>query len=83
MGESRPLGNVSMFIGNKDSFYPCTLDDIKMAGKKHNLERVWMRLVKQVHLMKCMQFLDRTSAEKESRRRVQTNVFIMDLRRNV
>ena len=82
-GRTRPLGNVSMFIGNKDSFYPCTLDDIKMAGKKHNLERVWMRLMKQVHLMRCTQFLDRTSHEQESRRRVQRNVFKIDLRRNV
>ena len=47
-GRKRPLGNVSMFIGNNDSFYPCTLDDIKMEGKTHNLERVWMRLMKQV-----------------------------------
>ena len=55
--EKKPkIGNVSLFIGKKDSFYPCTLDDIKMARKKRNLERVWMRLVKQVHLMKCMQF---------------------------
>ena len=81
--EKKPkIGSVSLCIGNKDSFYPCTLDDIKMAGKKHNLARVWMRLMKQGHLMKCMQFLDRTSAEQESRRRVQTNVFIIDLRRN-
>ena len=48
----RPLENVSLFIVDKDPFYPCTWTISEMAGKKQNLETMWKRLMKLVDLEK-------------------------------
>ena len=48
----RPLENVSLFIDDKDPFYPSTWTISEMAGKKKNLETMWKRLMKQVDLEK-------------------------------
>ena len=48
MGEGHQPGNVSSFIGNKDSSYPCTWT----AGKKRNLYPMWKRFMKHVDLEK-------------------------------
>ena len=37
-GRKFQIGNVSLFIVKKDYSYLCMWDDIKLAGKKHNVD---------------------------------------------
>ena len=50
MGENSKLGNVSSFIVKKGLFLSVYVDDIKLAGKKHNIDPMWKVLNKEVDL---------------------------------
>ena len=50
MGEKFQIGNVSSFIVKKDYSYLCMWDDIKLAGKKQNLDPMWKVLNNEVDL---------------------------------
>ena len=56
-GRKFQIGNVSLFIVKKDliSVY---VDDIKLAGKKQNLDPVWKVLNEEVDLGEPTSFLD-------------------------
>ena len=47
-----------MFIVKKDYFYLVYVDDIKLAGKKQNLDPMWKVLNKEVDLGEPTSFLD-------------------------
>ena len=52
------MGNVSLYIVKKDFSYLSTWDDIKLAGKKQNLDPMWKLLNKEVDLGEPTSFLD-------------------------
>ena len=51
-------GNVCSFIACKDCSYPCTWDDIKMGGKKQQVELMWKMVMHRVDLERPTTFLD-------------------------
>ena len=58
-GRKFQIGNVSLFIVRKDFSYLCVyVDDIKLAGKKQNLDPMWKVLNKEVDLGEPTFFLD-------------------------
>ena len=57
-GRKFQIGNVSLFIVKKDYSNLCNLDDIKLAGKKQNLDPMWKLLNKEVDLGEPTSFLD-------------------------
>ena len=52
------IGNVSLFIVKKEYSYLCNVDDIKLAGKKQNLNLIWKVLHEEVDLGEPTSFLD-------------------------
>ena len=52
------IGNVSLFIVKKWLFLSVYVDDIKLAGKKHNIDSMWKVLKKKVDLGEPTSFLD-------------------------
>ena len=44
-GRKFQIGNVSSFIVNKALFLSVYVDDIKLAGKKHNIDPMWKVLI--------------------------------------
>ena len=56
-GRKFQIGNVSLFIVKKDYSYLCVYD-IKLAGKKHNIDPMWKVLNKEVDLGEPTSFLD-------------------------
>ena len=57
-GRQFQIGNVSLRIVKKDFSYLCMWDDIKLAGKKQNLDPMWKALNKEVDLGEPTSFLD-------------------------
>ena len=57
-GRKFQIGNVSLFIVKKGLFLSVYVDDIKLAGKKHNLDPMWKVLNKEVDLGDPTSFLD-------------------------
>ena len=49
-GRKFQIGNVSLFIVKKDCSYSVYVDDIKLSGKKHNIDPMWKVLNKEVDL---------------------------------
>ena len=56
-GRKFQIGNVSLYIVKKDYSY-LYVDDIKLAGKKQNLDPMWKLLNKEVNLGEPTSFLD-------------------------
>ena len=56
-GRRVQIGNVSLFIVKKDYSYLCMWDDIKLAGKKHNIDPMWKVLNKEVEFGRTNIFL--------------------------
>ena len=56
--EKFQIGNVSLYIVTKDFFLSVYVDDIKLAGKKRNLDPMWKLLNKEVDLGEPTSFLD-------------------------
>ena len=58
-GRKFQIGDVSLFIVKKDyTFLSVYVDDVKLAGKKHNLDPMWKALNKEVDLGEPTSFLD-------------------------
>ena len=47
-GRKFQIGNVSLYIVKKRFFLSVYVDDIKMAGRKQNLDPMWKLLYKEV-----------------------------------
>ena len=58
MGEKFQIGNVSSLHREKGLFLSVYVDDIKLAGKKHNIDPMWKVLNKEVDLGEPTSFLD-------------------------
>ena len=58
LGEGFPLGNAYSYIVKKGLFLSVNVDDIKLAGKKQNINPVWKLLIKEVDLGEPTSFLD-------------------------
>ena len=58
VGRKFQIGNASLFIVKKDYFLSVYVDDIKLAGKKQNLDPLWKVLNKEVDLGEPTSFLD-------------------------
>ena len=56
--EKFQIGNVSLYILKKGLFLSVYVDDIKLAGKKHNIDPMWKVLNKEVDLGEPTSFLD-------------------------
>ena len=56
-GRKFQIGNVSLYIVKKDYSY-LYVDDIKLAGKKHNIDPMWNGLNKEVDLGEPTSFLE-------------------------
>ena len=56
--EKFQIGNVSLYIVKKGLFLSVYVDDIKLAGKKHNIDPMWKLLNKLVDLGEPTSFLD-------------------------
>ena len=56
--EKYQIGNVCLFIENKDCFLSVYVDDIKMTGKKQNMASMWKKWMKNVDLDEPTSFLD-------------------------
>ena len=52
------IGNVSLYILEKGLFLSEYVDDLKLAGKKQNLDPMWKVLNKEVDLGEPTSFLD-------------------------
>ena len=57
-GRKFQIGNAYLYIVKKDYSYLCIVDDIKLAGKKQNLDPMWKLLNKKVDLGEPTSFLD-------------------------
>ena len=57
-GRKFQLGKVSLCIVKKGLFFSVYVDDIKLAGKKQNLDPMWKVLNKEVDLGEPTSFLD-------------------------
>ena len=57
-GRKFQIGNVSLYIVKKGLFLSVYVDDIKLAGKKQNLDPMWKLLNKEVDLGEPTSFLD-------------------------
>ena len=57
-GRKFQIGNVSLYIVKKVFFSFVYVDDIKLAGKKQNLDPMWKLLNKEVDLGEPTSFLD-------------------------
>ena len=57
-GRKFQIGNVSLFIVKKGLFLSVYVDDIKLAGKKQNLDPMWKLLNKELDLGEPTSFLD-------------------------
>ena len=58
-GRKFQIGNVSLYIVEKGFFLSVYVDDIKLAGKKQNLDPMWKVLNnKEVYLGEPTSFLD-------------------------
>ena len=57
-GRKFQIGNVSLYIVKKGLFLSVYVDDIKLAGKKQNLDPMWKRLNEEVDLGEPTSFLD-------------------------
>ena len=57
-GRKFQIGNVSSFIVKKDYSLSVYVDDIKLAGKKHNIDPMWKVLNKEVDLGETTSFFD-------------------------
>ena len=53
-----PIGNVSSYTVKKGLFLSVYVDDIKLAGKKQNIDPMWKVLNKDVDLGEPTSFLD-------------------------
>ena len=58
VGRKFQIGNVSSYTVKKGSFLSVYVDDIKLAGKKQNLDPMWKSLNKEVDLGEPTSFLD-------------------------
>ena len=56
-GRKFQIGNVSLYIVKKEYSY-LYVDDIKLAGKKQNIDPMWKVLNKEVDLGEPTSFLD-------------------------
>ena len=56
--EKFQIGNVSLYIVKKGLFLSVHVGDIKLAGKKQNLDPMWKLLNKEVDLGEPTSFLD-------------------------
>ena len=50
VGKKFQIGNVSLYIVKKGLFLSVYVDDMKLAGKKQNLDPMWKVLNKEVDL---------------------------------
>ena len=57
-GRKFQIGNVSLYIVKKGLFLSVYVEDIKLAGKKQNLDPMWKLLNKEVDLGEPTSFLD-------------------------
>ena len=57
-GRKFQIGNVSLYHREKGLFFSVYVDDIKLAGKKQNLDPMWKILNKEVDLGEPTSFLD-------------------------
>ena len=57
-GRKFQIGNVSLYIVKKGLFLSVYVDDIKLAGKKKNMNPMWKALNKEVDLGEPTSFLD-------------------------
>ena len=57
-GKKYRIGNVCLFIENKDFSYRYLVDDIQMAGRKQHLNPMWQKPMKMVDLEEPTSFLD-------------------------
>ena len=57
-GRKFQIGNVSLYIVKKGLFLSACVDDIKLAGKKQNLDPMWKVLNKEVDLGEPTSVLD-------------------------
>ena len=57
VGKRFPIGNAYSYTVKKGYFYLC-VDDIKLAGKKQNIDPMWKLLNKEVDLGEPTSFLD-------------------------
>ena len=57
-GRKFHIGNVSLFVVEKDYSYLCMWMTQKLAGKKHNIDPMWKVLNKEVDLGEPTSFLD-------------------------
>ena len=57
-GRKIHIGNVSLFIVKKGCSNLCMWTDIKLAGKKQNLDPMWKLLNKEVDMGEPTSFLD-------------------------
>ena len=57
-GKKFQIGNAYSLREKKRLFLPVYVDDVKMAGKKQNLDTMWKILVKEVDLEEPTSFLD-------------------------
>ena len=57
-GRKFQIGNVSFVHREKGLFLSVYVDDIKLAGKKHNIDPMWKVLNKEVDLGEPTSFLD-------------------------
>ena len=57
-GRKFQIGNVSLFHREKGLLLSVYVDDIKLAGKKQNLDPMWKLLNKEVDLGEPTSFLD-------------------------
>ena len=56
-GRKFQIGNVSSFIVKKGLFLSVYVDDLKLAGKKQNIDPMWKLLNKEVDLGRTNIFL--------------------------
>ena len=58
VGRKFPIGNAYSYTVKKGLFLSVYVDDIKLAGKKQNIDQMWTVLNKEVDLGEPTSFLD-------------------------
>ena len=82
VGRKFQIGNVSLYIIKKGLFLYVYVDDIKLAGKKQNLDPMWKLLNKEVDLGEPTSFLDHVYLGC-TQRQCQTSKDIVDNHRTM
>ena len=82
MGKKFLIGTACSLTERKDYSYLCMWDDIKLAGKKQNIDPMWKILMKDVDLGEPTSFFDHVSLGC-TQRECQTGKDIVDNYRNI